>query len=96
MERFVREELKRDIFFNTTVGTWASPFWFHYTDAVWRQEGDYGTAGDNKIDRETGLPIVTVLFIKLCKEQSYLSYQHLDDTRIYSYLTWCCKQEYGL
>lgn len=52
LERFVREELKRDIFFNTTVGTWASPFWFHYTDAVWRQEGDYGTAGDNKIDRE--------------------------------------------
>lgn len=52
LERFVREELKRDIFFNTTVGTWASPFWFHYTDAVWRQENDYGTAGDNKIDRE--------------------------------------------
>lgn len=52
LERFVREELKRDIFFNTTVGTWASPFWFHYTDAVWRQEGDYGTAGNNKIDRE--------------------------------------------
>lgn len=52
LERFVREELKRDIFFNTTVGTWASPFWFHYTDAVWRQENDYGTIGNNKIDRE--------------------------------------------
>lgn len=52
LERYVREELKRDIFFNTTVGTWASPFWFRYTDAVWRQENDYGTAGDNKIDRE--------------------------------------------
>ena len=52
LERYVREELKRDIFFNTTVGTWASPFWFHYTDAVWRQENDYGTIGDNKIDRE--------------------------------------------
>ena len=52
LERYVREELKRDIFFNTTVGTWASPFWFHYTDAVWRQENDYGTIGNNTIDRE--------------------------------------------
>ena len=52
LERFVREDLKQDIFFNTTVGTWASPFWFRYTDAVWRQENDYGTAGNNAIDRE--------------------------------------------
>lgn len=52
LERYVREELKRDIFFNTTVGTWASPFWYHYTDATWRQEADYGTAGNNSIDRE--------------------------------------------
>ena len=41
-----------DIFLNTTVGTWASPFWFHFTDAVWRQEGDYGEAGDQGTDRE--------------------------------------------
>lgn len=33
-------------------GTWASPFWFHFTDAVWRQEGDYGEAGDQGTDRE--------------------------------------------
>jgi len=52
LERYVREELKRDIFFNTTVGTWASPFWFHYTDAVWRQENDYGTIGNNSSNRE--------------------------------------------
>ena len=52
LERYVRENLKRDIFFNTTVGTWASPFWYHYTDATWRQENDYGTIGDNTIDRE--------------------------------------------
>ena len=52
LERFVREECRRDIFFNTTVGTWASPFWYHYTDATWRQEGDYGTIGNNSIDRE--------------------------------------------
>ena len=52
LERFVREELRPDIFFNTTVGTWASPFWYHYTDATWRQEMDYGTIGNNSIDRE--------------------------------------------
>ena len=44
--------IKPDIFFNTTVGTWASPFWFQYTDAVWRQEGDYGEAGNQGSDRE--------------------------------------------
>ena len=52
LERQVRQQLKPDIFFNTTVGTWASPFWFQYTDAVWRQENDYGTIGNNSIDRE--------------------------------------------
>lgn len=52
LERYVRENLKRDIFFNTTVGTWASPFWYHYTDATWRQENDYGTLGNNTSDRE--------------------------------------------
>ncbi|MEG2099728.1 MAG: hypothetical protein RRY42_07460 [Mucinivorans sp.] len=36
---------REDLFFNTTVGTWASPFWFHYTDAVWRQENDYDEIG---------------------------------------------------
>lgn len=45
-------ELKPDIFLNTTVGTWASPFWFRYTDAVWRQEGDFGTIGNQGSDRE--------------------------------------------
>lgn len=52
MEDQIRRQLKPDIFFNTTVGTWASPFWFHFTDAVWRQENDYGTIGNNSIDRE--------------------------------------------
>ena len=52
LERYVREELREDIFFNTTVGTWASPFWYQITDATWRQENDYGTAGNNSVDRE--------------------------------------------
>ena len=45
-------EVKPDLFINTTVGTWASPFWFQVTDAVWRQENDWGTAGDQGNTRE--------------------------------------------
>ena len=51
-ERYVRENLKADIFFNTTVGTWASPFWYHFSDATWRQENDFGTIGNNSSSRE--------------------------------------------
>ncbi len=52
LENYVRENMREDIFFNTTVGTWASPFWYQVSDATWRQEGDYGEAGNNSIDRE--------------------------------------------
>lgn len=34
-----------DLFINTTVGTWASPFWFHVADSIWRQENDFGQLG---------------------------------------------------
>ncbi len=51
IEREVRK-LKPDIFINTTVGTWASPFWYQFTDATWRQENDYGEIGDQGTDRE--------------------------------------------
>lgn len=51
IERKLRE-VKPDVFINTTVGTWASPFWFHFTDAVWRQENDWGTAGNQGNTRE--------------------------------------------
>lgn len=33
IENDVRKK-RKDIFYNTTVGTWASPFWFHVSDAV--------------------------------------------------------------
>ena len=52
LERYVREELREDIFFNTTVGTWASPFWYQITDATWRQENDHGEIGNNSNSRE--------------------------------------------
>ena len=45
-------KLKPDVFLNTTVGTWASPFWFQMSDAVWRQENDWGTAGNQGNSRE--------------------------------------------
>ena len=51
IEREVRK-MKPDIFLNTTVGTWASPFWFQFTDAVWRQVADYSEIGDQGSDRE--------------------------------------------
>ena len=42
-------EAREDIYLNTTVGTWASPFWFFHADSIWRQENDFdqvGNAGD--------------------------------------------------
>lgn len=51
IEKEVRK-MRPDMFFNTTVGTWASPFWFKYTDAVWRQEADHSTIGNQGDDRE--------------------------------------------
>lgn len=52
MEQYIRENLKADIFFNTTVGTWASPFWYKITDATWRQDADWKKIGTNPNDRE--------------------------------------------
>ncbi len=51
IEKKVRR-MRPDMFFNTTVGTWASPFWFHFTDAVWRQDADWSVIGDQGDDRE--------------------------------------------
>lgn len=51
IERDVRKA-RPDIFFNTTVGTWASPFWFHYSDAIWRQDADCSKIGGIGTDRE--------------------------------------------
>ena len=45
-------KIRYDLFFNCTVGTWSSPFWFQYADAVWRQDADWTTVGDQGDDRE--------------------------------------------
>ena len=44
--------VKPDIFLNSTVGTYASPFWFQFTDAVWRQDADWSKIGNQGDDRE--------------------------------------------
>ena len=33
------------IYFSLTTGTWASPYWLYYGDAIWRSGGDTGFAG---------------------------------------------------
>ena len=50
-EHFIRltsalREAREDIFLNCTVGTWASPFWLQFADAVWRQDADWSTIGN--------------------------------------------------
>ncbi len=45
----VLSELRKarpDIYLNTTVGTWASPFWFLHADSIWRQENDFDQIGN--------------------------------------------------
>ena len=34
-----------DMFFNTTVGTWPSPFWLLFSDSIWRDGRDVGYHG---------------------------------------------------
>jgi hypothetical protein len=37
--------LKPDVFLNPTTGTWPSPFWLLWADAIWRQQRDSGLLG---------------------------------------------------
>lgn len=39
-------EAREDIYLNTTVGTWASPFWYFHADSIWRQENDFDQMGN--------------------------------------------------
>ena len=34
-----------DLFFNTTVGTWPSPYWLFFSDSIWRGGGDLNYHG---------------------------------------------------
>lgn len=39
-------EARPDIYINTSVGTWASPFWYMHADSIWRQENDFDQIGN--------------------------------------------------
>ena len=45
-------KIRYDLFFNCTVGTWSSPFWYQYADATWRQDGDWDKVGNQGDSRE--------------------------------------------
>jgi len=47
-------QLKPDVFINPTTGTWPSPFWLLWADAIWRQESDAGFLGKGS-DRQQWL-----------------------------------------
>lgn len=46
---------REDLYFNCTVGTWASPFWFMYADSTWRDGNDYQERGDGNENRHKWL-----------------------------------------
>lgn len=71
IERDVRKS-RPDIFFNTTVGTWASPFWFHYSDAVWRQDADCSKIGNTGTDREQWITYRDYMVYKIFTQGSPL------------------------
>ncbi|QEM10703.1 enterotoxin [Mucilaginibacter rubeus] len=39
-------EVKPDLYFSLTMGTWPSPFWLQYGDALWRNGWDTNTTGE--------------------------------------------------
>lgn len=45
-------KVRPDIYINTTVGTWASPFWLMHADSIWRQENDFGQVGNMGDERD--------------------------------------------
>ncbi|NQZ58601.1 MAG: hypothetical protein HRT88_14185 [Lentisphaeraceae bacterium] len=48
-------KLNPDLFLNTTVGTWQSPFWLNHIDCTWRGGGDMGFIGEGPNYREKWL-----------------------------------------
>lgn len=46
---------REDLYFNCTVGTWASPFWYMYADSTWRGDTDYGERGTGNENRHKWL-----------------------------------------
>ena len=72
MAEKVLRSIKEDVFLNTTVGTWASPFWYQFTDATWRQQDDHSRAGNNSIKRENWITYRDHLVYKYYVKESPL------------------------
>eukprot|EP00026_Physarum_polycephalum_P003585 Phypoly_transcript_03598.p1 GENE.Phypoly_transcript_03598~~Phypoly_transcript_03598.p1 ORF type:complete len:671 (+),score=101.68 Phypoly_transcript_03598:246-2258(+) len=43
--------IKKDIFINLTIGTWASPYWLLFVDSLWRGQADVNFAGPGSARR---------------------------------------------
>ena len=71
IERDVRKT-RPNIFYNTTVGTWASPFWFHYSDAIWRQDADCSKISNTGTDREQWITYRDYMVYKIFTQGSPL------------------------
>jgi hypothetical protein len=59
------EDIRKDkpgTFINLTTGTWASPFWLHYADTIWR---------DGEDDSETGVGTTRERWITYRDQQTY-------------------------
>jgi hypothetical protein len=44
--------VKPDLFFSLTVGTWPSPYWLKYGDVIWRSGDDTGYTGDGSMRQQ--------------------------------------------
>lgn len=65
-------ERQPDLFVNTTVGTWPSPYWLFYSDSIWRGGGDLryhgsGTRRQQWITYRDG----TAYRVRVCKAPLY-------------------------
>lgn len=54
------------------VGTWASPFWFHYSDAIWRQDADCAKISGIGTDREQWITYRDYMVYKIFTQGSPL------------------------
>lgn len=59
-----------EVFFNLTVGTWLSPFWLLYADAVWMGGMDYGFAGPGS-EREKNITYRDQNLFRQFREKNY-------------------------
>ena len=60
-----------ELFLNTTVGTWQSPFWLQQVDCTWRGGGDMGFIGDGD-QRDQWLTYRDAISYKVMKNAQFI------------------------